>query len=869
LSVTNRLTDFTPGRRNASAVLAIAPSSERGIGRSRRWGLAAAALGGGIGVMFLSLWLSGSPEGIATASWRCKANTALCLTLLGAAFAQLLSGRGPRWLPAKLVASVAALASATLYQYVAGVDLGIDQLLAHDTRPLEAVAFPNRMSPSAASCFCLLALAALLLTRSRRWLVGLGQACAVITLSICSAALIGYLYSASILYQPLPFLRLSPYTAAACAALVVAVLALRPESGLVRAVTASGVGGYLARRLLPITLLLPVVVGYVLLDTDHHSLLSPPETHALLAVAVSAVMAPTVLFLVLSLDRLERRRLEAEEFLRRASELTSALSRARTVEEVVQATLDGGLPTLGARAGSFLRLTADGLTLHLVGTRGYGPDVVERYREVSVEAPDPIAVAIKQRKAVFLGSPAERAREYPNLPPTKDHSSWAALPLEGNSGPLGAIALSFAADQRFDAATRERARQLAWQCTQALERALLFDSEQQARERAEAASRAKDEFMAMLGHELRNPLSPILTSLHLMDLRDSKESSKEREVIRRQVSHMTRLVDDLLDVSRIASGRIELRRRSMEMSELIKRALELVTPLLEQRRHTVTVEVPARGLSCDVDPERMVQVLANLLTNSAKYTSPGGHVAIRAARDEQARIVTTVTDDGAGISPELLPSVFELFVQGARTLERSQGGLGLGLSLVKSLVELHGGSVAAESEGLGRGSEFRVVLPGVDAPTPDSHPPAPARRPTPNREPRRILLVDDNRDAADSMAQALSEEGHDVRVAYDGPSALGLAKELKPQLAFLDLGLPVMDGYELARRLRAEGQTPELKLVAVTGYGQRADRERSRDAGFDEHLVKPVSVEDLMLVVAGLRQFSPVPQSPPGTAPAA
>jgi CheY-like chemotaxis protein len=343
---------------------------------------------------------------------------------------------------------------------------------------------------------------------------------------------------------------------------------------------------------------------------------------------------------------------------------------------------------------------------------------------------------------------------------------------------------------------------------------------------------------------------PILTSLHLMELRDAKESTREREVIKRQVSHMVRLVDDLLDVSRIASGRIELRKRVEEMSQIINAALELATPLMQQRQHQVIVEVPARGLPVDADHGRMVQVISNLLTNAAKYSSVGSRIVVKADR-QGSDIVTQVIDNGAGISTELLPSVFELFVQGARTLERSQGGLGLGLSLVRSLVELHGGSVSAHSNGSGQGSIFTVRLPSATAVVSDL---APAAAEFPRRlgEPLRVLLVDDNRDAADSMAQALSEAGHDVRVAYDGPSALIVAQSFEPRLALLDIGLPVMNGYELARQLREQRSQSELTLVAVTGYGQAADRERSKAVGFDEHLVKPVSVIDLMALLADL-----------------
>jgi signal transduction histidine kinase/CheY-like chemotaxis protein len=826
------------------------PSSRRGAVNAQRFGVLAAALAGAIGCFWLGMWLYGSPESRALASSSCKTNTTLSILLLSVGYALLSTTPGPRGRRiATLSVSVAGvIGGLTALQYLTGLNLGIDELLVRDVVSPESARYPNRMSPSAAACFVLLALCPGLITRTNRLAASLGQASAVMTLGICSIALIGYLYSATILYQPLPFLRLSPYTAVANLLLVAAAFALRPDVGLGRAITSASIGGYLARRLLPITLLLPVLIGWLLLDNSHSSLLAPAESHAFLATAVALVMAPTVLFLALSLDRLERDRREAEEFLRSTAELTSALARARSVEDVVQATMELGLPALGAAAGGLLRVSEDGRELHSLATRGYSELVAREWQTVSIDADIPAALVVKKREPIFLGSTEQRDRDFPAMARASVNGSWAALPLEGSRGVLGAIALSYPTGQRFDKATRGRARQLAWQCAQALDRALLFDSEQLARQRAEAASRAKDEFLAMLGHELRNPLSPILTSLHLMELRDAHSSVKEREVIKRQVSHMVRLVDDLLDVSRIASGRVELKKRVVELSSVVSAALELTQPLFEQRRHRVLVEVPDHGLAVDVDRGRMVQVVSNLLTNSAKYSGVGSRIELRAERRGDY-VALTVTDNGVGIAPELLGSVFDLFVQGARTLDRSEGGLGLGLSLVKSLVEQHGGAVSAKSEGPGRGSEFSFTLPLVTAAELDSAPRVTS--PPPERKhAQSILLVDDNRDAADSTAQVLREVGHDVRVAYDGPTALELSKERRPSLALLDIGLPVMDGYELARRLRELQPGAPLKLVALTGYGQKADRERSREAGFDAHLVKPVAMVELLTLVS-------------------
>jgi PAS domain S-box-containing protein len=384
---------------------------------------------------------------------------------------------------------------------------------------------------------------------------------------------------------------------------------------------------------------------------------------------------------------------------------------------------------------------------------------------------------------------------------------------------------------------------------------------QQAREAAESANRAKDEFLAMLGHELRNPLSPIVTALQLMKLQGPAGAERARAVIERQVNHLTRLVDDLLDVSRIARGKVELRTERVEMGEVVAKAIEIASPLLEQRVHTLTLEVPRRGLAVDGDPTRLSQVVANLLTNAAKYTPPGGQITVRAERVE-VEVALTVRDTGIGIAPDVLPRIFDLFVQERQGIDRSQGGLGLGLTIVRNFVERHGGSVLARSEGLGHGSEFVVRLPAAPALVPAPEAVLPGGTPELPRAPARpgeaaeaaasprILVVDDNEDAAETLVYALTLKGYETRAAYDAPTALRLAAVFSPHVAFLDLGLPVMDGYELAAHLRKLPGLADLRLIAITGYGQESDRQRTREAGFHHHLVKPV---DLAAVEAAVR----------------
>jgi len=365
-----------------------------------------------------------------------------------------------------------------------------------------------------------------------------------------------------------------------------------------------------------------------------------------------------------------------------------------------------------------------------------------------------------------------------------------------------------------------------------------------AREEAEQASRSKDEFLAVLGHELRNPLSPIALSVHI--LRSRGVDLRELEVIERQTTHLSRLVEDLLDVSRITRGRVVLTKEAVDVAEIVAAAIETASPLIESGRHSLGVQVTPQSLVVDADRVRMTQVIANLLTNAAKYTPPGGRIDITAVRGGGEAVIT-VRDTGVGISAELLPRVFDVFVQERQTLERSQGGLGLGLAIVKSLVTMHGGSVTAASEGLGRGSTFTLRLAAIDAAAATQK--TSVLAPVPESQGERLLLVDDNVDLVQLLATWLEALGYRTAVAHDGEEALRVAAGFAPEVALLDIGLPVMDGYELAERLRE--QLPDVKLVAITGYGQPRDRELTRSAGFQGHLTKPVDPVELGELLAG------------------
>jgi signal transduction histidine kinase/ActR/RegA family two-component response regulator len=358
----------------------------------------------------------------------------------------------------------------------------------------------------------------------------------------------------------------------------------------------------------------------------------------------------------------------------------------------------------------------------------------------------------------------------------------------------------------------------------------------------------KDQFLAVLAHELRNPLAPIASALDILKQPgiDAATAVKARDVADRQLKHMTRLVDDLLDVSRIMRGKIELRKEKVELAAIVARAVETARPLVEGSRHQLEVSLPDEPLWLEADLVRLAQAVGNLLCNAAKYTEPGGTISLTAMCDA-GEVALRVRDNGIGIAPEVMPRLFQMFMQVAPGATRSQGGLGIGLTLVKSLIEMHGGTVEARSEGLGKGSEFLIRLPTVEGPLLPEEPLTTAD--VGAALGRKILVVDDNADAAESLAVLLRLRGHEVQVALGGTEALEMADANMPELVFLDIGMPDIDGYEVARRLRSRFNSG-MTLVALTGWGTEQDRRRSRDAGFDHHLTKPVELAAVEAVMA-------------------
>ena len=567
------------------------------------------------------------------------------------------------------------------------------------------------------------------------------------------------------------------------------------------------------------------------------------------------------------IERAAREAAEAgRDRLARVHRAAQALSRATRPQDVVAAVLQECLLELDAGGGAVYVLREDAAALRLVGGHGYPAGFLDGFATIPLDQRNPACDAVRTMTALFFENAAAGAAAYPHHAAELRRSGFeaaVALPLVVRSAAVGVLVARYRQARTFPESDRWLLLTMAELCAQALDRARLFTAEIEARAEAEAASRAKDEFLAMLGHELRNPLAPIATAVELMKLRGETHSRREREVIERQLGHITRLVDDLLDISRITRGKLDLARAPVDVADVVARAVEMASPLLEQRRHQLALEL-ARELLVNADAARLAQVIANLLSNAARYTPAGGRIGVQ-ARAEGPEVVIDVQDNGDGISAELLPRVFDLFVQGRRSFDRSDGGLGIGLALVKNIVGMHGGRVSASSAGVpGQGSRFSVRLPRLPQASATSGPTSATHALRSARAGKRVLVVDDNRDFAEMLSASLRTLGYDVATALDGVTALDRLRDFPAEVAVLDLGLPVLDGFELARQIRERFPTRTPRLIAVTGYGQPHDRERTAAVGFARHLVKPI---DMAAVIAALEDQPPSASSSKNSVP--
>jgi signal transduction histidine kinase/DNA-binding response OmpR family regulator len=444
-------------------------------------------------------------------------------------------------------------------------------------------------------------------------------------------------------------------------------------------------------------------------------------------------------------------------------------------------------------------------------------------------------------------------------------SAFASFPLLAQQRLMGVLSFGTRGRAYLKADELAVLQVICDQVAMTMERARLISELQRRAEELAEVDRRKDQFLAMLAHELRNPLAPIVNALEIMRLREEPDPVyvRARSAMERQVRHMVHLVDDLLDVSRISTGKVTLRQEPVLLADIVQQAVETSRPLITKRNHALTIDLPRQAVRLFADRTRLSQVISNLLNNAAKYTDPGGRITLSCERDGDD-VVIRVRDTGIGISVELLPRVFDLFVQADRAADRALGGLGIGLTVAQRLVQMHGGSITARSKGLGQGSEFMVRLPGL--PSEQRRPPQPLMdadadelaedldEDGPRRElspgPRmRVLLIEDNDDIRSTLQDLLLAHGHQVDVAGDGIEGLRLAQLQRPDVALIDIGLPKLDGYQVAARFRAELPRPPV-MIALSGYGQPDDRSRARTAGFDAHLVKPVRLDDLLHALA-------------------
>lgn len=535
---------------------------------------------------------------------------------------------------------------------------------------------------------------------------------------------------------------------------------------------------------------------------------------------------------------LERER-EQGRLLRQIADASLAIHSAGSLERVLQVTAEQARRHLGAER-AFASLTL-------------GEDRIQTSSGVSVDpthapALAELALEVCRRNRPLRLTRAELAA-HPTIQrhgPAASPRGWLAAPFIGHDGEnLGLVQLCDKDDGAFTDSDESVLVQLAHIASVAIENARLNAA-------LRDQDRRKDEFLALLAHELRNPLAPLRNGLEVLRLsEDATIRGRSQAMMDRQLGHMVRLIDDLLDISRINRDKLDLRRARVALADVVRNAIETARPVLDAARHALVVSLPPGPVELDADETRLAQVFSNLLTNSAKYTDPGGRIEL-SARREHDRVVVAVRDSGIGIPASALPGVFDMFSQVDGSIERSRGGLGIGLALVKGLVEMHGGTITAESEGLRRGSTFTVRLPLLTSAEQHDAPASPDPRPAP-RPTRRILVVDDNQDAALTMADMLELLGDEVRTAHDGVHALALADAFRPEIVLMDIGMPHLNGYEATRRIREQPWGKVMTIVALTGWGHETDRARSRAAGCDGHLVKPVSLDDLEVLLAAPR----------------
>jgi PAS domain S-box-containing protein len=740
-------------------------------------------------------------------------NTAAC-AMLGGIGLLLLIGVGRSW-PIIVARGagvfVALVGGLTLFQHVSGINLGIDTLLFNRPWGQRAATAPMRMGPPASTSFLILGCALFLATydaRGRR----LASALSTVPVGIASLSLTGYLLGADQLFGVAQFTGIAWQTSTLIAVLGIGLMSAIPEHGLPAAMRRPDAGGSVLRRLIVPVIVFPLIMGWLRVLGQHAGLYDLEFGTALRTLMEIGLFLMLLWWTANSISRHASAAEQAEQALRESEQRFKTLT-SRAPVGIFQTDEKGNCLFVNQRWCEMAGMSA-------AQARGQGwanalhPDDRQRvYRE--------------WYDAAKRGT--EFANEYRFQTPD-GRITWlsgSGIALRGDTGIITGY---------MGTVTDITQLKLA-------EETLI------------AADRRKDEFLATLAHELRNPLAPIRNSLEIFKIAPADEELVRgaREIMERQLSHLVRLVDDLLDVSRITRDKLELRKQRVEMASILYQAVEACRPLIDSFDQELDMNLTDQPVHLDADPVRLAQVFGNLINNACKYTERNGHISVSAEQLEH-EVVVKVKDDGMGIPAEKLQQVFEMFAQVDHSLEQSHGGLGIGLTLAKRLVEMHGGSIKALSDGPGQGSEFIVRLPTRVA-TSDIES-SPSEDALAVSGPRKALVVDDNVDSATSLALLLQLSGHETRTAYGGAEAIETAETFAPDLILLDIGMPQMSGYDVCRMIRARPWGEKILIIALTGWGQDEDRRKSKDAGFDGHLVKPVDPAALAKLFSELSELT-------------
>jgi PAS domain S-box-containing protein len=790
---------------------------------------AACALGGG--AITLAGWALDIPR---LTDWKNDGismfpNPAVCAVLSGIALlVYCWPGARRRTVTSWLGVVVSMIGGATLLEHITGVDLGIDTLLAVRPWGQLAAAAPMRMGPPASISFLVIGAALALLDRGGR-ARSVSTACGVVVAAIAALSFIGRLYGAPQMYTLPTLTGIALQTASLLLALGIGLVASTPDREPMRTVLDPGAAGIVVRQALPIVAGFALVVGWLRVVLESRGVVDTAFVTALATLAVIALTTGLLWWAAARVRAHEQALREREAELRfQAGQLAAEVTERKRAEEA-RALL---VAIVEASDDAIVSKTLDGvITSWNVGAErifGYSrAEAVGRSIDIIIPA-DRLA---EERDILRRLRRGERIDHYETVRRTKD-------------GRLLDISLTFSP-------VKDRTGNVIGASKIARD---ISDRKRVEAEREES-NRRKDEFIAILAHELRNPLAPMRTAARHLKLVEQADPHARRQVdmIERQVAQMSRLIDDLLDVSRISRGALELRREHVTCSEIVEAAVDACSDEIRARGHRLEVNLPVAPVELQADRERLVQVLCNLIGNAVKYTPAGGNLDLMASVVPPGTLEVSIKDDGIGIPAGKLTEIFELFARVDDSLE-SQGGLGIGLTLVRQLAELHGGTIEARSNGLGHGSEFVVRLPVVVA---AAVPTATAPEPGQECSPLRILVADDNEDAAESLMLLLQLAGHDVHVVFDGEAAVAAAARLRPDVALLDIGMPRGNGYEVARRIREQPWGADIHLVALTGWGQQADKRHAEEAGFDVHLVKPVSPEALERLLASVSSSPP------------